>query len=81
VNTLVYGTYELKLTVTMRASPYMTSTAFVYVTIIPSSITVNLMQYGTSMIVNGYQQDLTFNPGRYSVDPDANTFNASVNGY
>jgi hypothetical protein len=81
VNTLLYGTYELKLTVTMTASPSMTSTAFVYVTVIPSSITANLMQYGTSVIVNGYQQDLTLNPGAYSVDPDANTFNASVSRY
>jgi hypothetical protein len=59
----------------------MTSTAFVYVTIISSSITANLIRYGTSMIVNGYQQDLKLNPGRYSVDPDSNTFNASVSGY
>ncbi len=81
VNTLLYGTYELKLTVTMTALPNMTSTAFVYIIIIPSSIIVNLIQYGTSMIVNGYQQDLTLNPGAYSVDPDANTFNASVSRY
>ncbi len=81
VNTLLCGTYELKLTVTMTASPSMTSTAFVYVTIISSSITANLIRYGTSMIVNGYQQDLKLNPGRYSVDPDSNTFNASVSGY
>ncbi len=80
VNTLLYGTYELKFTVTMTASPNMTSTAFVYVIIIPSSITVNLIQFGTSMIVNGYQQDLTLNPGTYSVDPDSITFNASVSG-
>jgi hypothetical protein len=59
----------------------MTSTTFVYVTIIASSIAANLMQYGTSLIVNGYQQDLKLNPGRYSVDPDSNTFNASVSGY
>ncbi|CAF1336506.1 unnamed protein product [Adineta steineri] len=76
-NTLLYGTYELKLTVTMKVSPNMSSTTFTYIEIIPSSIIANLIQYGTSMIVRGYQQNLTLNPGEYSVDPDTIIFNTS----
>ena len=30
------------------------------------------------MITDGHQQNLTLNPGKYSVDPDQNEFNASV---
>jgi len=30
------------------------------------------------MITTGYEQDLNFDPGTYSVDPDENSFNASV---
>jgi len=76
--TLAYGTYELKLTVTMIASPTSTSSASAYVKIIPSDITPNLVKYGTQMITHGYQQDLILDPGTFSVDPDAATFNASV---
>jgi hypothetical protein len=76
--TLAYGIYELKLTVTMSISSSLTSPASVYVQIKPSSIIPNLVQLGTSMITNGHQQDLLFNPGMFSIDPDSNTFNASV---
>jgi len=56
----------------------LTTSSFVYVQIIPSDITANLVQLGTSMITSGYEQDLNFDPGTYSVDPDENSFNASV---
>jgi hypothetical protein len=79
VQTLTYGTYELKLTVTMTISPNLTSTASAFVKIIPSDIiVVNLIQFGTSMITSGHEQDLKLDPGTYSVDPDENKFNASV---
>jgi hypothetical protein len=45
---LAYGTYELKLTVTMTAVPNLTSSASTYVQIIPSNIQANLLQFGTS---------------------------------
>jgi hypothetical protein len=76
--TLNYGTYQLTLTVFMIALPHLTSSASAYVTITPSGITANLVQFGTSMITRGYQQDLLLDPGSYSVDPDTTTFNASV---
>jgi hypothetical protein len=75
---LAYGTYELKLTVTMIAVPNLSSSASTYVTITPSSIQANLLQFGTSMITQGHQQNLTLDPGKLSVDPDMATFNASV---
>jgi len=56
----------------------LTTSSFVYVQITPSGITANLVQLGTSMITSGYEQDLNFDPGTYSVDPDENSFNASV---
>jgi hypothetical protein len=76
--TLLDGTYQLKLTVTMTVLSSLTSLTSVYVTINPSGIIANLAQFGTSMIVQGYQQDLTLNPGAFSVDPDTTTFNMSV---
>jgi hypothetical protein len=75
---LAYGTYKLNLTVTMIAVPNLMSSALAYVKIIPSSIQANLLQFGTSMIRQGYQQNLTLDPGNFSVDPDTSTFNASV---
>jgi predicted phage tail protein len=76
--TLAYGIYQLNLTVTMSISSSLTSSASVYVQIKASGITANLVQLGTSMITNGHQQDLKLNPGMFSIDPDSNTFNASV---
>ena len=76
--TLPYGTYQLKLTVTMTASPNSISSSSAYVRITSSGITANLVQYGTSMITRGYQQDLLLDPGTYSLDPDQTTFNATV---
>ncbi len=76
--TLPYGIYELTLTVAMVNSPSLTTSSSIYVQITPSNILANLLQYGTSMITSGHEQDLKFDPGVYSVDPDENVFNASV---
>jgi len=76
--TLSYGIYQLKLTVTMASSLNLISSSSAYVQIIPSGILANLLQYGTPMITCGYQQNLTLDPGRFSVNLDQNIFNASV---
>ena len=76
--TLEYGTYELRLSVAMSVAPPWMSTASAYVTITPSPITPHLMPLGTSMITHGHGQALLLDPGTYSIDPDALTFNASV---
>ena len=49
-----------------------------FVKINPSGITANLVQYGTSVVTSGQNQDLTLDPGYYSINPDDNSFNASV---
>ena len=76
--TLDYGTYQLTLTVAMTVAPEFIATATVYVTITPTPITANIMPLGTSMIAHGRSQNLVLDPGTNSVDPDADTFNASV---
>jgi hypothetical protein len=50
------------------------------VKITPSNITANLIKYGTSVITSGHKNNLTLNPGEYSIDPDAEMsgLNASV---
>lgn len=77
-HTLDYGTYQLTLTVALSTAPRLTSTAVAYMTITPSSITPNLMPFGTSMITQGRSQDLVLDPGTNSIDPDTKSFNASV---
>jgi hypothetical protein len=56
----------------------ITTSSSIYVEITSSGITANLIQYGTSMVTSGHEQDLKLDPGTYSVDPDENVFNASV---
>ena len=75
-NTLPYGIYQLKLTVTMTSATQFTASA--YVKIVPSGVAVNIAAYGTSMIARGREQNLTLDPGRYSIDLDGNAFNAGV---
>ena len=76
--TLDCGIYELKLTVTMLISSNLRSTVSAFIKIIPSDIIVNLVQSESSMISIGYNQNLTLNPGIYSIDLSGYEFNASV---
>lgn len=76
--TLDYGIYELKLIVTTATYPQLTTSASAYVQINPSGITANMVPLGTSIITSGQSKDLLLDPGSYSVDPDAQIFNASV---
>lgn len=75
---LDFGRYQLKLTVTMIAMPQFTTSVSAYIGINPTGITANLVPLGTSIISSGRDKDLTLDPGSYSVDPDAFSFNASV---
>lgn len=76
--TLPLGLYEIKVTVHMAVLSNLSSSSSIYVRIISSGIAVNLFQYGTSIISSGSKQDLELNPGRYSLDFDGFTFNATV---
>jgi hypothetical protein len=75
---LDYGIYQIKLTVAMNLSSQLSASAVTYVNIIPSPITVSLLQLGSSMVTHGQQQTLILDPGSYSIDPDSTPFNASV---
>ena len=77
-DSLDYGVYQIKLTVAMTLSSQLVSSAVTYLMIIPSPVTVNLLQLGSSMITHGQQQTLSLDPGSYSIDPDSTLFNASV---
>jgi hypothetical protein len=63
----------------MIASPNFFTVTSAFVQINPSGITANLVQFGTSLVTGGQQQDLILNPGIHSINPDESTFNASVN--
>jgi len=78
--TLIYGIYEVTLTVTMVKLPSLKSSSSVYVSIIPSNIIVNFVQFGLLSMKHGNEQDLLLDPGTFSVDPDENSFDASVSG-
>ncbi|CAF1286286.1 unnamed protein product [Adineta ricciae] len=69
--------YEFKLTVTLVSSSSLIGLSSAYIQIIPTGITVNLFQFGTSSITFGYATDLLLDPGANSIDPDENIFNAS----
>lgn len=70
---LAYGIYQIELQVTV-----INASESVYIQINPSPIVPNLLQFGTAMITIGHEQDLTFNPGLFSIDPDEDTFNSNV---
>lgn len=76
--TLSYGLYEFKLIA--RIIPYSLpiESKSLFIEIIPSNITVYLIEPSTSLISHGQGKDLIIDPGRYSIDPDDYAFNASV---
>ncbi|CAF4796845.1 unnamed protein product, partial [Rotaria socialis] len=79
--TLEYGIYEFKLTITMIEFPMLPKSEASYIKVTPSGITANLVPLGTTMITHGHQQNLTLNPGEYSVDPDTRKFDATQWNY
>ena len=67
----------MTLNVKMSVSRQLISSAMTYVRIVPSSIQVNLIQFGPSIIIRGQQQSLILDPGTFSIDPDETYFNFS----
>ncbi|CAF1375842.1 unnamed protein product [Adineta ricciae] len=75
--TLSYGLYEFNLTIAMLNMTNVSASSVVYVQIMPSGITANLVQYGTSMFTHGTGQNLQLDSGNYSIDADEAIFDAS----
>ena len=75
---LPHGLYRLNLTVSMSFSPNLNASALVYVKIIPSGLTVNLVPYGTSAITRGHREELLLDPGRFSHDIHQSAFHRTV---
>ena len=76
--TLAVGIYQIALTASTTTKPTAMVSASVFVKINPSDIKVNLLQFGTSMVTHSFNQNLTLDPGTYTIDPDTYSFNASV---
>lgn len=77
--TLAYGLYQFQCIVQSIYSTNLSVSSLAYVKINPSDVIANFVRLGSSMITQGAEQDLLLDPGSYSVDPDANSFDASVN--
>ena len=75
--TLPFGLYQLQLRVTLNISSSLSTTRSVFVRILPGKIVANLLPLGTSMVTSGSAAALQLNPGLYSLDLNANDFNAS----
>ena len=76
--TLFHGIYQLTLTVTIIDFPTLTTSSSVYIEIVRSTMITNIISYNTLMITHDYQQNLFLNPGEFSFDVNAITFNKSV---
>ena len=76
--TLSYGLYEFKLIATIIPSLTTIESKSLFVEIIPSDITVYLIQSSTSLITHRQEDDLKIDPGNYSIDHDGYAFNTSV---
>ena len=76
--TLSFSLYELKLTATIIPSLTTIESKSLFVQIIPSGITVNLIESSASLITHEQGQDLKLDPESYSIDHDGYLFNVSV---
>ena len=90
-DTLDFGIYRFNFTVQVwfhqqRINRTITNATLkkeelVYIEISQSTVTDNLVQFGTSEITASHRKDLILDPGRYSEDPGRGEFNASVSTF
>ena len=78
---LPLGLYRLIYTVTLTQRSHLVSTIQTHVRIRRTGITLNLLPHGTSTMTRGTQQDIFFDPGHYSLDPDQDIFDPSVSSH
>lgn len=72
------GIYRFELTMNMSVSSDLSTASSTYIEIIDPSVRVNLVLYGTAMITHGYEEDLTIDPGSYSIYDDGSMINTTV---
>ncbi|CAF1203689.1 unnamed protein product [Didymodactylos carnosus] len=70
---LPYDLYEFKFTVSMLPNDPQSSSK-TYVRVIPTSVIVQPLKWGTSMIVHQQSEGLKLEPGLWSTDPDSDSF-------
>lgn len=75
---LNYGVYEVKLSVIMTDYPDMKSSVSIFVHIVHSAIAANLLPWSNGIITQNYRENLTLDPGTYSIDPESDQFKANV---
>ena len=75
---LNYGFYEIKLTVTATSPPFLSATTVVHIEIIPKNIIISLLPVDGTKIIHHYAEDLLFDPGKYSIDSNRITINHKV---
>ena len=76
--TLSFGHYELRLTVKTLTSPPLTTTLIIDFDILPTNILTRLLPFDIPTITHHQQEDLLFDPGKYSIDPSTITFDSTV---
>jgi hypothetical protein len=88
-NTLNIGVYEIMFRVFITVTPpshppthVNVSTAMsTFIRLSPSTIVVQPLPSTPSLVTHTHTEPFTFNPGLFSIDPDATMFDASVRGW
>ena len=72
------GVYKVELIVTMVDDPLLSSSAFTYIEITRSIVMINLISFNATKIEQNIEENLTLNPGEFSVQLDQSRINKNV---
>ena len=72
------GVYKVELIVTMVDDPLLSSSAFTYIEITRSIVIINLISFNATKIEQNIEENLTLNPGEFSVQLDQSRINKNV---
>lgn len=76
---LSYGIYQIDFLVTMNiSSSLFLSRRSAFIQVIQSNAIAYLIPSSNSLISQSSDEDLEFNPGLFSIDPDSFQFNSTV---
>ena len=76
--TLPIGLHHFTLTIRTASSLLPSASGSAFVQMIAADVAASPMYFGRSMISNAHDVDLNLDPGRFSIDPEQTTFDASV---